>query len=166
MEKQLSQIDLDDLDDVERKALTTELSRKAIARLFRTTKQNVALLERNGHLQLNPNGKLPLWQAVAQWDNYQKVRKTSARLEDDAEIRRLKIEAMQLTSQQRKGILVSKEWVKNHYLYMIGQLAVRIQSIPSRFTRELKERARLQAMIDEVFAWFAHAIDELAEEDA
>jgi hypothetical protein len=135
----------------------TKISRSEAASFLGITKGRLSFLENSGELHPGSDGNFSLAELFEQWTKHLKDRPSSARLEDDARIRALKIEQAERTAAKEKGELVGREWIMNNYLSLIGQLAVRLRSIPSRYTRIQNDRVKLQDMIDADFRWFQKA---------
>jgi hypothetical protein len=145
--------------------LAQPISRDYAASLLNVTRGRISQLISMGVLKTRDDGKFPLGKLVSDWVDYQVSQKSSARQSDDAVIRQLKIEALKFKAQEKRREIVSLSWVKDYLIDIVGRYAVRIASVPSRFTRDLKDRERLQKMIEETHAKFLADIETMIEEE-
>lgn len=147
-------------------ALNAELNSKDVAHLFGMTINRLSQLETDGTLHRNSNGKFVLDKVVGEWTQYLRSRSSSARIDDDRQIRQLRIESMKSEQAERARKLVPLDWVKSTLLDMVGKLSARIKSFPVSYTRDMKERAKMQKILDDVLEKFVKDLDGLQGEAA
>lgn len=146
--------------------LNRPISRVTAGKLLNVTPARISQLERTGTIQAGSNGKFIPTKLVADYFRYIEQRKSSARIADDAVIRKLKIEAMERKAEQDAGEWVPMAKVKQWDLELAGKLHGDYTSLPARFTRDVKDRRRLQAMVDDIHTKFCKSIGRLGRETA
>jgi DNA-binding XRE family transcriptional regulator len=121
------------------------VTRQRLAKFLGVDRKTILNLERSGYLHPDTDGKYNLQKAVANFIHYVKTRKTSQRMADDAKIRRLKIEEMQLKNQKKFDELydevakaMTQEWFKNRSY---------IDQVPAQYTRDVKERRKIEDLL-------------------
>jgi hypothetical protein len=140
--------------------LDRRLSPQMAARLLNVDPSRISQLRRDGTIEA-VGGQFAAGKLVHDFIRYVEQRKTSARIDDDKKIRALRIEAMERKAKQDAGEWVPIDWMKETELTLCGKLLSHIVSVPARFTRDIKERRRLEAMLDEGRAEFCNSIGRL-----
>lgn len=138
--------------------LTQRMSRVMAAKLIGLTPARISQLEAEGAIHA-VGGQFALGKFGLDFRRH--VEGRSSRIADDAKIRQLKIEQMERRAAEDEGRLVPIDWVKEQELTLCGQLLSHLVSVPARFTRDKKDRQRLEAMLDAGRDEFCNSIGRL-----
>jgi hypothetical protein len=130
--------------------LKIPITRRITAQLFSYSAMTVTHIENGGHLSFDSEGRIPLGKLCESMMVYLRSRKTSEKLVDDEKLRALKIQETELRIGKLKASLIPVDGVKTWLLEMLGIQHALLAAIPTRFTRDLKERERLQKLYEEV----------------
>jgi len=142
------------------KLSTLTVTRVELVEFLGVSRMQINNLERKGHLHPDRGERFNLQKANSEWCNYLKTRKTSQRMADDAKMRALKIEAMEFKNGEKLR-KITEEYNK-HQTERMWKLRNHVDAVPARYTRDVKERRKLEDMLHEAFDEFTKKLEEEA----
>ena len=134
--------------------LSAKVSATAAAKLIGVPPVSLVKVQNEGLIKPEVDGFYVVGKFLRDWIAYMKLSKSSVRADDDSKIRKMKIRAMELEEAEKKGELIIFPDYREWNLSKVGRLAAMLASLPSRYTRDLPERKRLQKMIEDIFDQF------------
>ena len=149
-------------EDVE-ELLSRKISQGAAAKIVGVPTARISQVKHEAMLVQDADGYFILGDFIRNWIKYINVSKSAARAEDDAAIRKLKIETLQAEAAERKGTMAPQRETLNWVLDRESRLNAAYLGVPGRFTRDVKDRQRLLKMFSEIQEKFHR---EIKDDDA
>ncbi len=125
----------------------TEVSTKTLCELAHFTQQRLQQLEKRGVVQRSGRDRWKLIATLGKLFDHARSRSTVSSERLRWERARAQISELKLAEQS--GLLVNRHDLEQEFWEGGAAIIAEIDGIPAAFTRDLKERARLQALIDE-----------------
>ena len=149
-------------EDVE-ELLGRKISQGAAAKIVGVPVARISQVKHEAMLVQDADGYFILGDFIRNWIKYLNVSKSAARAEDDAAIRKLKIETLQAEAAERKGTMAPRRELLDLVYDREARLAAAYHGLPGRFTRDVKDRQRLLKMISDIEKKFHR---EIKDDDA
>ena len=134
------------------------ISRRMAARLLGVSRARISQLEQDAIIH-SSDGLLVLGQLLDDWFSHLQTRNTSARINDDGVLRKMKIDGLEMRVAAKEHGLIPADWVKAWVVALGDKLHELYKPVPARFTVDRADQKRLQRMIDDIHTDFVREVE-------